>query len=110
MIIDIFNDEMAMAEAIFKATYLEDEMKVGEVEVVTPANMLSLIGTAWAKKVNQEEGGKEHLIKLIAKVLWRGYHKHAAIAIELLKKEDTGNLLKIFEKRESFRSEMRRKE
>ena len=58
MLIEIFNDEMAMAEAIFKATYLEGEVKVGEGEVVTPANMIPLIGTAWAKKVNQEEGGK----------------------------------------------------
>ena len=86
MIIEMFNDEMAMAEAIFKATYLEDEVEDKEEEVVTPANMLPLIGTKWAKKVNQEEGGKKMLVKMIAKVLWRGYHEQAELAIELLKK------------------------
>ena len=45
MLIEIFNDEMAMAEAIFKASYLKDEVEVGEGEVVTPANMIPLIGT-----------------------------------------------------------------
>ena len=45
-------------------------MEIGEGEVVTPANMLPLIGILWAKKINQEEGGKEYLIKMIAKVLW----------------------------------------
>ena len=29
MLIEMFNDEMAMAEAIFKATYLEDKVEVG---------------------------------------------------------------------------------
>ena len=58
MLIEMFNDEMAMAEAIFKTKYLENEVEVGEGEVVTPANMIPLIGNAWAKKVNQEEGGK----------------------------------------------------
>ena len=88
-----------MEEAIFKETFLEDEVKVGEGEVVTPANMIPLIGTAWVKRGNQEEGGKEHLVKLIAKVLWRGYHEHATIVIELLKKEYKRHLLKLFGKK-----------
>ena len=36
---------------------------------------------------------------MIAKVPWRGYHEQAAIAIELLKKEDKGKLIKIFGKK-----------
>ena len=36
---------------------------------------------------------------MIAKVLWRGYHDQAEIAIALLKKEDKGKLLKIFGKK-----------
>ena len=96
MIVEMFIDEMAIGEAIFKATYLEDEVKVGEGDKVTTANMIPLIGTEWARKVNQGDGGKEQLVKLNAKVLWRGYHEQAAIVIELLKKEDKGKLLKIF--------------
>ena len=95
----MFNDEVTMAEAIFKATYLEDENKNSDEEVVTPANKLSLIGTKWGKKVASEEGGKETLIKLIAKVLWRGYHDQAEVAIALLKKEDKNKLLRIFGKK-----------
>ena len=64
----------------------------------------------WEKEISQEEGGEEYLIKIIAKVLWRGYHEQAAIAIKLLKKEDKGKLLKIFGKRESFRNGRSRKE
>ena len=77
--------------------------------MVTPSNMLPLIGTMWENKINQEECGKEYLVEMIAKVLWRGYHEQAAIAIELLKKEDEGKLLKLFGKRESFRNEQMRK-
>ena len=36
------------------------------------------------------------MIEMIAKVLWRGYHDQAEVAIALLKKEDKGKLLKIF--------------
>ena len=57
-LIEIFNDEIAMDKAIFKAKYLEDKVKVGEGQVVTTANMIPLIGTAWAKKANQEEEEK----------------------------------------------------
>ena len=59
--------------------------------MVTPANKLSLIGTKWGKKVTSKEGGKEALIEMIAKVLWRGYHDQAEVAISLLKKEDKKN-------------------
>ena len=36
---------------------------------------------------------------MIAKVLWRVYHKQALLAIELLKKEDKDKMLKIFGQR-----------
>ena len=84
---EMFNDEVTMAKAIFKATYLEDGNENSDEEVVTPANKLSLIGTKWGKKVTSEEGGKETLVKLIAKVLWRGYYDQAKVAIALLKKK-----------------------
>ena len=87
LLIEMFNDEVMMAEEIFKAMYLEDGNENNDEEVVTPANKLSLIGTKWGKKVTSEEGGKETLIKLIAKVLWRGYHNQAEVAIALLKKK-----------------------
>ena len=51
------------------------------------------------EKVTSEEGGKETLVKLIAKVLWRGYHDQAEVAIALLKKEDKNKLLRIFGKK-----------
>ena len=55
LLVEMFNDELTMAEAIFKATYLEDEEDANNEEVVTPANKLSLIGTKWEKKVTREE-------------------------------------------------------
>ena len=94
--VEIFNSEVAMSEAIFKATYLEDEVKVGDKNQVTPGNILPLIGTEWAKKVPQGENVQEMLIEAIAKVVWRVYHKHAALVIELLKKESQDKLLRIF--------------
>ena len=96
IMVEMFNSEVAMGEAMFKATYLEDEFKVGEKNKVTPVNILPLTGTEWAKKVPQGENVKETLIKEIAKVMWRVYHKQAAIAIELLKKESQDKLLRIF--------------
>ena len=45
LIVNIFNDEMAMGESIFKAIYLEDEVKNGEGNKMTPADMIPLIGT-----------------------------------------------------------------
>ena len=54
---------------------------------MTPGNIIPLIGTDWSKKVHQDEKVEETLIEAIAKVLWRVYHKQAAIAIELLKKK-----------------------
>ena len=69
----MYNDEVMMAEAIFKATHLDDENANSNEEVVTPANKLSLIGTKWGGEVTIEEGGKETLVELIAKVMWRGY-------------------------------------
>ena len=60
--VEMFNSETAMGEAIFKATYLEDEVKVGDKNKVTHGNIILLIGTEWAKKVPQGENIKETLI------------------------------------------------
>ena len=87
--LEMFKSEVAMGEAIFKAKYLEDEVKVGDKNKVTPGKILPLIGTEWEKKVPKGENVKETLIEAIAKVMWRVYHKQAAIAIELLKKVRT---------------------
>ena len=89
IMVEMFNSEVAMGEAIFKATYLEDEVKVGEKNKVKLGNILPLIGTEWSKKVPQGMNMKDTLIKAIAKVMWRVYHKQAAIAIELLKKSSS---------------------
>ena len=43
--VEMFNSEVAMGEAIFKASYLEDEVKIGDKNKVTPGNILPLIGT-----------------------------------------------------------------
>ena len=66
---------------------------------MTPAEILPLTGTEWMKKVNQDEGFRDQLVEMIAKLLWRAYHKHALTAIELLKKEDKDKILKIFGQR-----------
>ena len=94
--VEIFNSKVAVSEAILKATYIEDKVKVGENNRVTPGNIIPLIGMEWSKKVHQGEKVKETLIKEIAKVLWIVYHKQAAIAIELLKKESKDMLLRVF--------------
>ena len=91
IMVEMFNSEVAMSEAIFKATYLEDEVKVGDKNKVTPGKILPLIGTEWAKKVPQGENVQETLIEAIAKVMWRVYHKQAALVIELLKKKARTN-------------------
>ena len=63
--VEIFNIEVAMSEAIFKATYLENEVKVGNKNKVTPGNIIPPIGTEWSKKVHQGENAKETLIEEI---------------------------------------------
>ena len=94
--VEIFNSEVAMSEVIFQSTYLEDEVKVGDKNKVTPGNILLLIVTEWAKKVPQGENVQEMLIEAIVKVMWRVYHKQAALVIVLLKKESQDKLLRIF--------------
>ena len=66
--VEIFNSEVAMSEALFKATYLEDEVKNGGKKVVTPGNIIPLIGTEWSKKVHQGEKVEQTLIEVIEKV------------------------------------------
>ena len=102
--IEIFNSDIAMSEAIFKATYLEDEVKVEDKNKVTPANILPLIGTEWAKKVPQGENVQETLVEAIAKVMWRVYHKQAALVIELLKKKARTNYLGSLDRKECYKS------
>ena len=96
IMVEIFNSEVGMIEEIFKAIYIEDEVKVGEKNRVKTGNIITLIGTEWSRKVHQGERVKETLIEAISKVLWRVYNKQAAIAIELLKKESKDKLLRIF--------------
>ena len=50
LMVEMFNSEVATSEAIFKATYLEDEVKIGEENKVTPGIIIPLIGTEWSKK------------------------------------------------------------
>ena len=71
LLVKIFNDEMDMGEAIFKATYLEDELKIENENEVPPAEILPLIGTEWKKEMNQGEGVRDQLVEMIAKLLWR---------------------------------------
>ena len=86
LMVEMFNSKVAMSESTFKARYLEDEVKIGEENKVTPGNIIPLVGTEWSKKVHQGEKIEEELVEAIAKVLWRVYHKQATTEIELLKK------------------------
>ena len=50
LLIEMFNDEVMMAEAIFKATFLDNENANSDEKAVALANKLSLIGTKLGKK------------------------------------------------------------
>ena len=52
----MFNNETDMSKAIFKATYLEDEVKLPDVSKIAPANILPLVGIYWPKKVHSGKG------------------------------------------------------
>ena len=47
---DIINNEIYMREAIFKATYLEDEVKIADELKIELANILPIVGIDWTNK------------------------------------------------------------
>ena len=69
--VDMFNNETGMSEAIFKATYLEDEVKIADESKIAPENILPIVGVDWPKKVHHGKGIQVQLIKLIAKFMWQ---------------------------------------
>ena len=54
--VEMFNNKTDMSEEIFKATYLEDEVKLPDVTKIAPANILQLVGIDWPKKVHSGKG------------------------------------------------------
>ena len=94
-LIEMFNNETDMGEAIFKATYLEDEVKIPDITKIAPANIIPLVGIDWPKRVHSGKGLQVEVIGMIAKVMWRAFPKQAVITLELLKKEDMESLLRI---------------
>ena len=95
ILVDMFNNETDMGEAIFKATYLEDEVKIPDITKIALASIIPLVGIDWPKKVHSGKGLQVEVIGMIAKVMWRAFPKQAMITLELLKKEDRENLLRI---------------
>ena len=54
-LIEMFNNEMDMSEDILKAIYLEDEVKIEDMKMMTPANILPLVGNEWIKRVGRKQ-------------------------------------------------------
>ena len=69
-LVEMFNNETDMSEAIFKATYLEDEVKIPDITKIALASILSLVGIDWPKKVHSVKGLQVEVIGLMAKVMW----------------------------------------
>ena len=88
ILVEIFNNETDMGKAIFKATYLEDEVKIHDITKLAPATIITLVGIDWPKKVQISKGLQMEAIGMIAKVMWRAFPKQATITLELLKKEN----------------------
>ena len=86
----MLNNETDMGEAIFKVTYLEDEVKIPDITKLAPASIIPLVGIDWTKKVHSGKGLQVEVIGMIAKVMWHAFPKQAMITLELLKKEDRG--------------------
>ena len=84
--VEMFNNETDMSEAIFKAMYLEDEVKILDITKKAPASILPLVGIDWPKKIHIGKGLQVEVIGLIAKVMWRAFPKQSNITLELLKK------------------------
>ena len=65
----MFNNETDMSEAIFKATYLEDEVRIENMEKMAPANILLMVVIDWIKRVHNWQELKIEVIGMIAKVM-----------------------------------------
>ena len=92
---EMFNNETDMGKAILKANYLEDEVKIPDITKLALASIIPLVGIDWPKKVHRGKGLQVEAIGMIAKVIWRAFPKQATITLELLKKENRENLLRI---------------
>ena len=44
-LVEMFNNETDMGKAIFKATYLEDEVKIPDITKLAPRSIIPLVGT-----------------------------------------------------------------
>ena len=53
ILVEMFNNETDMGEAIFKATYLEDEVKIPDITKLAPASIIPLVGIDWTKKLHR---------------------------------------------------------
>ena len=65
--VEMCNNETDMSEAIFKAMYLEDEVKLPDATRIALASILPLVGIDWPKKVQSGKGLQVEVIGLIAK-------------------------------------------
>ena len=68
-LVEMFNNETDMREAIFNATYLEYEVKILDITKIAPVSILPLVGIDWPKKVHSGKGLQVEVIGLIAKVM-----------------------------------------
>ena len=93
---ELVNNEVEMAEAKFKATYLEKEVKVESMKKLIPEDLLPLIGKYWPKRLVKDEGQKAMLIESLEKVVWRVCLGYTGLMIKLMKKEDKDSLFNIF--------------
>ena len=50
-LMEMFNSETELGEAIFKANYLKDEVKVDDTKKISPASILPIVGIDWTKKI-----------------------------------------------------------
>ena len=53
---EMFNNETDMGKAIFKATYLEDEVKIPDITKLALVSIIPLVGIDWPKKVHSGKG------------------------------------------------------
>ena len=64
--VEIFNNETDISEAIFNVTYLEDEVNIEDMEKMTAANILLLVRKDWTNRVHHRKGFKVQVIEIIA--------------------------------------------
>ena len=60
------------------------------------------MGIDWPKKLHSGKGIQVQVNEFIAKVMWGAFPSQANIALELLKKENRENILKIFTQEEAL--------